>query len=174
MMNYRLHAEQLFVPVLNGFQIENDNNPQTILLASGHGYIEQLTSDGHIDDGQFEQRIDLVIKNTKDFMRSNNCENVDNSFIYYKDYNNGIFNFKLYFQDMIIPVQNEKKVIRNLLAYFVEPKMHDFYQFSLGAGPFTMPTELLKVGTVDLQSDQVTMALDKLMKQLLDNLKYKN
>ena len=174
MMNYRLHAEQLFVPVLNGFQIENDNNPQTILLASGHGYIEQLTSDGHIDDGQFEQRIDLVIKNTKDFMRSNNCENVDNSFIYYKDYNNGIFNFKLYFQDMIIPVQNEKKVIRNLLAYFVEPKMHDFYQFSLGAGPFTMTTELLKVGTVDLQSDQVTMALDKLMKQLLDNLKYKN
>ena len=52
--------------------------------------------------------------------------------------------------------------------------MDDFYQFSLGAGPFTMPTELLKVGTVDLQSDQVTMALDKLMKQLLDNLKYKN
>ena len=100
-------------------------------------------------------------------MRSNNCENVDNSFIYYKDYNNGIFNFKLYFQDMIIPAQNEKKVIRNLLAYFVEPKMHDFYQFSLGAGPFTMPTELLKVGTVDLQSDQVTMALDKLMIQLL-------
>ena len=174
MMNYRLHAEQLYVPILNGFQVENDNNPQTILLASGHGYIEQLTSDGHIYDGQFEQRIDLVIKNTKDFMRSNNCENVDNSFIYYKDYNNGIFNFKLYFQDMIIPVQNEKKVIRNLLAYFVEPKMHDFYQFSLGAGPFTMPTELLKVGTVDLQSDQVTMALDKLMTQLLDNLKYKN
>ncbi len=174
MMNCRLHAEQLFVPVLNEFRIENDNNPQTILLASGHGYIEQLTSDGHIEDGQFEQRIDLVIKNTKDFMRNNNCENVDNSFIYYKDYNNGIFNFKLYFQDMVIPAQNEKKVIRNLLAYFVEPRMHDFYQFSLGAGPFTMPTELLKIGTVDLQSDQVTMALDKLMKDLLDNLKYKN
>ena len=59
MMNYRLHAEQLFVPVLNGFQIENDNNPQTILLASGHGYIEQLTSDGHIDDGQFEIPLQL-------------------------------------------------------------------------------------------------------------------
>ncbi len=174
MMNYRLHAEQLFVPLLNGFQIENDNNPQTILLASGHGYIEQLTSDGYIDDGQFEQRIDLVIKKTKDFMRSNSCENVDNSFIHYKDYNNGIFNFKLYFQDIIIPVQNGKKVIRNLLAFFVEPKMHDFYQFSLGAGPFTMPTELLKVGMVDLQSDQVTIALDKLMMLLLNNLKYKN
>ena len=60
-MNYRMHAEQLFIPVLNGFQIENDNNPQTVLLASGHGYTEQLTSDGHIDDGQFEQRMEQLI-----------------------------------------------------------------------------------------------------------------
>ncbi len=174
MMNYRMHAEQLFIPILNDFQVENDNNPQTILLASGHGFMEQLTSDGHIDEGQFEQRIDLVIKNTKEFMKNNNCENVDNSFIYYKDYNNGVFDFKLYIQDMIIPVQNEKKVIRNFIAYFVEPKMHDFYQFSLGAGPFTIPTEQLKIGIIDLQNDQVTISLDNLMKTLLDNLKYKN
>lgn len=174
MMNYRMHAEQLFVPILNDFQVENDNNPQTILLASGHGFVEQLTSDGHIDDGQFEQRIDLVIKNTKEFMKNNNCENVDNSFIFYKEYNNGVFDFKLYIQDMIIPVQNEKKVIRNFIAYFVEPKMHDFYQFSLSAGPFTMPTEQLKIGIIDLQNDQVTISLDNLMKTLLDNLKYKN
>ncbi len=174
MMNYRLHAEQLSVPVLNDFQVQNDNNPQTVLLAAGHGYIEQLTSDGHIDDGQFEQRIELVIKNTKDFMNNNNCENVDNSFIYYKDYNNGIFNFKLFVQDIIIPVQNEKKVIRNFLAFFVEPRMHDFYQLSLGAGPFTMPTEQLKIGTITLENDQVTMSLNNLMMILLDNLKYKN
>lgn len=174
MMNYKMHAQQLYVPILNDFQIENDNNPQTILLASGHGFIEQLTSDGHINDGEFEQRIDLVITNTKQFMKNNGCENVDNSFIYYKDYNNGIFDFKLYVQDMIIPVQNEKKVIRNFLAFFVEPKMHDFYQLSLGAGPFTMPTEQLKTGTIDLQNDQVTISLDNLMKTLLDNLKYKN
>ena len=174
MMNYRMHAEQLFVPILNGFQVENDNNPQTVLLASGSGFTEQLTSDGYIEDGQFEQRIELVIKNTKEFMRNNNCENVDNSFIYYKDYNNGVFNFKLYVQDLIIPIQNEKKVIRTFNAYFVEPKMHDFYQFSLSAGPFTMPTEQLKIGTIDLQSDQVTMSLNNLMTTLLDNLKYKN
>ena len=173
-MNYRMHAEQLFIPILNDFQVENDNNPQTILLASGHGFTEQLTSDGYIGEGEFEQRIDLVIKNTKDFMKANNCENVDNSFIYYKDYNNGIFNFKLYVQDIIIPVQNEKKVIRNFIAYFVEPKMHDFYQLSLGAGPFSMPTELLKTGIIDLQNDKVTISLDNLMKNLLDNLKYKN
>ncbi len=174
MMNYRMHAEQLFIPILNGFQVENDNNPQTILLAAGYGFIEQLTSDGYIEDGQFENRIDLVIKNTKEFMKNSNCENVDNSFIFYKDYNNGVFDFKLYIQDMIIPVQNEKKVIRNFIAYFVEPKMHDFYQLSLGAGPLTMPTEQLKIGIIDLQNDQLTISLDNLMKTLLDNLKYKN
>lgn len=173
MTNYRKHAEQLFVPILKDFQVKNDNNPQTILLASGDGFMEQLTSDGYIDDGQFEQRIDLVIKNTQEFMKKNNCENIDNSFIYYKDYNNGVFDFKIYIQDMIMPVQNEKKVIRTFIAYFVEPKMHDFYQFSLGTGPFTIPTEQLKTGVIDLQNDQVTILLDNLMKTLLDNLKYR-
>lgn len=173
MMNYRMHAKQLFVPVLNDLQVENDDNPQTILLAIGHGFTEHLISDGYIDEGQFEQRIDLVIRNTKEFMKSNNWENVDNSFIYYKDYNNGVFDFKLYIQDMIIPAQNEKKVIRNFIAFFVEPRMHDFYQFNLGAGPFTMPTEFLKIGIIDLQNDQVTILLDNFMKTLLDNLKYK-
>ena len=128
MMNYKLHAEQLNIPIVNGFQVENDGNPQTILLASGHGFTEQLTSDGFIQDVDFENRINLVITNTKQFMRNNNCENVDNSFIYYKDYSNGVFNFKLYVQDIIIPIQNEKKVIRTLIAYFVEPKMNDNYQ----------------------------------------------
>lgn len=174
MMNYKLHAEQLNIPIVNGFQVENDGNPQTILLASGHGFTEQLTSDGFIQDGDFENRINLVITNTKQFMKNNNCENVDNSFIYYKDYSNGVFNFKLYVQDMIIPIQNEKKVIRTLIAYFVEPKMNDFYQMSLSVGPFTMPTEQLKIGTIDLQNDQITISLDNLMKNILDNLKYKN
>ncbi len=174
MMNYRLHAEQLSIPVLNDFQVENDNNPQTILLASGHGFTEQLVSDGYIDDGAFEQRIELVINNTKQFMKNNGCENVDNSFIYYKDYNNGVFNFKIYVSDMIIPVNHEKRIIRQFNAYFVEPKMHDFYQLSLSAGPFTLPTEQLKVGIIDLQNDQITVSLDNLMKTLLDNLKYKN
>ena len=174
MMNYKLHAEQLNIPIVNGFQVRNDGNPQTILLATGPGFTEQLTSDGFIQDGDFENRINLVITNTKQFMKNNNCENVDNSFIYYKDYNNSVFNFKLYVQDMIIPIQNEKKVIRTLIAYFVEPKMHDFYQMSLSVGPFTMPTEQLKIGTIDLQNDQVTSSLDYLMKNILDNLKYKN
>lgn len=173
MMNYREHAKQLFIPVLKDFQIKQDNNPQTIVLAAGNGFVEQLVSDGHIEDDQFGQRIELVISNTKNFMKKSGCENVDESFIYHKDYNNGVFDFKLYACDIIIPVNGEKKATRQLIAYFVEPKMHDFYQLNLSAGPFAMPTEQLKLGVIDLQNDKITALLDNMMKTIMDNLKYK-
>ena len=173
-LNYRMHAEQLSIPVLNGFQVEDDNNPQTILLASGSGFVEQLVSDGYIEDDQFEQRINLVINKTKQIMINNGYENVDNSFIYHKEYNNGTFNFKIYVCDMIIQINNEKKIVRQFSAFFVEPKMHDFYQLSLSGGPFNMSTEQLKPGVIDLQNDQITILLDNLMKTIMDNLKYKN
>ena len=173
-MNLKLHAEQLNIPIVSGFQIVNDNNPQTIVMASKGAYTEQLTSDGYIADGDFEKRINLVIENTKKFMKANNCENIDDSFIYYKDYSNGTFNYKLYFEDIIIPVQVERKIIRMIIAYFVEPRMHDFYQMSLSVGPFGMPTEILKPGVIDIENDKVTWALDKIMKDILDNLKYKS
>lgn len=173
MMNYRMHARNLFIPILDNFEVKNDDNPQTILLAKGDGVVEQLTSDGYVDESKFDERIDKVINNSKKFMKTIACQNVDNSFIYYKDYSNGIFNFKLYFCDMIIPSNAQYKVIRQLNAYFVEPIMHDFYQLSLSVGPFKYPTEDLKTGMIDLTNDSVTRSLDALMKQLMDSLKYK-
>jgi len=172
--NYRLHAENLSVPVMNGFEVLNNNNPQTILLATGHGFTEQLVSDGHIEDGEFEKRIELVITKTKDFMKANGLENVENSFIPYKEYNSEVFNYKLYVQDLIIPSNGEKSVIRNMIAFFVEPRMKDFYQLCIGVGPLKMPTEQLKIGVIDLQNDLITQSLDNIMKTLMDNLKYKN
>ena len=174
MMNYRMHAQNLFVPVLKDFEVKENNNPQMILLATGYGFIEQLVSDGYIGENEFEQRIELVINNTKEAMKRMGVQNSDTSFIYYKDYSNETFDFKLYVQDLIFQVENETKVTRNIIAFFVEPKLHDFYQFSLGAGPFTMPTEQLKVGTIDLENDQLTATLDNLTNFILDNLKYRS
>lgn len=173
-LNYRMHAEQLNIPVLNGLQVIEDKNPQIIMVATGGGYTEQLVSDGYIADGEFEKRIEDVIATTKKWMESNHFENVGNSFIKYKDYSNGVFNYKLYVQDMIIPDANGKKVIRMMIAYFVEPKMHDFYQASLSVGPLPMPTEKLKVGVIDLEHDEITAILDKAFTIYLNNLKYKN
>ena len=75
---------------------------------------------------------------------------------------------------MIIPTSEGNKISRSINAYFVEPKMHDFYQFSLSTEPLLMPTKELKPGVIDLENDKLTLALNNLMKDLLDNLKYKN
>ncbi len=170
MMNYKKHAEQLAVPILKGLERVDGGNPQTVLIAKGQGLVEQLTSDGRIEEGQFDQRIDAVIAKTKQFMKQNGCENADESFTYREDYSNGIFQFKLYSCDMLMRAGNEKKLIRQLFAYFVEPKMQDFYQLSLSAGPFSAPA----AQSDDSQNDQVPTVLNKLMKMLMDNLKYKN
>lgn len=173
-LNYKLHAEGLNIPILEGFQKQENDNPQVVLLATKSGFVEQLVSDGHINDGEFEERINFVINNTKQFMKNNGCENVDNSFMFHEDYNNETFKFKVYVCDMIIPDGTEKKVIRQFNAYFIDPKMNDFYQLSLSTGPFAFPTEQLKLGVIDLQSDQITFSLNSLMHILMNNLKYKN
>lgn len=166
-MNYKLHAEQLDIPVFNFMKREESSFPQVIVIASGNGYMEQFVSDGFIKDGEFESRINLVINNAK------KIEGIQNEFYYYKDYSNGLFDFKLYFQDIIIPINGGNKISRVLNAYFVEPKMHDFYQFSLSVGPFDMPTNLLKPGLIDVENDEITKKLSEMMKNLIDNLKYK-
>lgn len=167
--DYKSHAKQLSIPILNGFKLENNLDKQTILFAQGNGYIEQLVSDGHIENNDFEKRIDLVINNTKNFMKANNCENVENSFKFYKDYTNGIFNFKIYICDLII----QGKVLRQFISYFVEPKLQDFYQLTVSVGPFDFPTNQIKIDQIDLNNDPTTKSLDILNTLLLNNLKYK-
>lgn len=171
MTNYKLHAEQLNFPILDGFIREStDNNPQLIFAASTDGFVEQLVSDGSIGENEFEQRIELCKQNVKKFKQD---RNIEGDMYYFKDYFNGTFQFKIYVEDTIIISNNEKRVIRAFNAYFVEPKMHDFYQMTLSAGPFIMPTEILKVGVIDIENDAVTANLDRMMKTILDNLKYR-
>lgn len=172
--NYRAHATQLNVPLLMGLEVKESNNPQTILVASNNHYLEQLTSDGALKEGEFLDRINVVIDTTKHYMKDQNCENVDNSFLFYQDYNNGVFDFKIYVQDTILPVSDGKKAVRTMIAYFEEPKMHDFYQLSLAVGPFVMPTEELTLGVIDLENDATTKELERLMKLILTHLRYKD
>ena len=122
----------------------------------------------------FEQRINLVEKNTLNFMKSHSSLNNEQNLFFYKDYSNGIFNYKIYVQDFIVNVQNTTKVIRQLNAYFIEPKFNDFYQLTIASPALQMPTEILKLGVVDIASDQITQSLDNLLKLLMDNLKYKD
>ena len=171
MMNLKLHAENLVIPVINGLNVVQSNNPQTILMANSDAFIEQLTSDGPIKDDTLESRVELVINNTKSFLTS---KNVETNFMFYKDFSNGDFNFKIYVQDLIIPKDDAKNLVRNFIAYFVEPNMKDFYEFTLSYGPIIMPTEIIKNGVIDLENDEVTRSVEKMFMDLVNNLKYKN
>lgn len=173
--NLKMHANILSVPVMNGLNLENvESLPQSIFIADGHGFMEQLTSDGQMSPGEtFEDRINLVIKNTIKFMKQQNVEDPETNFFFYKEYKNEHnFTFKIYVQDMILE-NNGKKVIRQLSAFFIEPRFNDFYQLSLGTGPFTWPTQMLKIGKVDIENDEVTKNLVRILDSILSGVNYK-
>lgn len=107
-------------------------------------------------------------------MKNYSPANTENKLFYYKDYSNGVFNYKIYVLDGIIEVNNTTKVIRQFNAYFVEPKFNDFYQLTISAPAIPMPTEVLKLGIVDLDTDEITQSVNNLLTMAMDNLKYKN
>lgn len=172
--NLKKYASILDIPIMDGLSLENvESLPQSIFIATGNGFMEQLTSDGPMRQNEtFENRIELVIKNTIKFMKEQNIE-PDNNFFFYKEYKNkNNFTFKIYVQDMIFE-NNGKKVIRQLSAFFIEPRFNIFYQLSLGTGPFTWSTQILKTGLVDIENDNVTKNLMSILDSILSGVSYK-
>ncbi len=172
-MNFQLHAQGLYMPLLKGFQRLESDDPQILLLAEKDGCIEQITADGYCEDGTFNNRITEVIESTKAFMKESKCENVDNSFRFYKDYTNEIFDYKIYVCDMIVPIKDAKIITRQFIAYFVEPAVKDFYQITIASAPVTMPPEEIILDKIDLENDKVTKKIYDLMINVLDDFDYR-
>lgn len=172
-MNYKLHAEQLFVPLLKEFEVLKPNNPKTLLVAKHKAFFEQFVTDGALGNDTFEQRLELVVENVKKYMKQQGMQDPDKNYFYYKDFDNGTFKFKIYVQDMIFKQGEEEKLIRQFNAFFCEPKFNDFYQLSLSAGPFIMPTQIIKISEVDLENDRLTASLNDMFNVILENLKYR-
>ena len=170
--NYKLHADVLEIPVPKTFKIINDENAQTIILAMGDGLVQQLMSDGFIEESEFKEHINKTIEGTKEFLRKNNCEDVDNCFKYYKNYNNGTFNYEIYTCDIVTKIDNDKKITRQFVAYFYEPRMKDFYQLTLCNEPISVSSNKMLVGAIDLEKDQYTKGMETIMMKLLECLKY--
>lgn len=172
-MNFREHANQLRIPLLKDFNVIQDDSPQTIFIAEKDGYLEQITTDGYIEE-TIDERIDVIINNTKDYMLNSGCIDIDKSFKYYKDYTNNIFNYKIYVCDLIVPANDEIKVVRQFNAYFIEEKMHDFYQVSISSAPMDYPNNNLKVDMIDIENDPITKELYNKLIAVLNNLGYKS
>lgn len=163
-------ARELNIPVINGFEILKTDNTQTIFLAvDGQGFTQQLTGDSLLENETFETKINLVRDNVISFMRQNGDNDAENHYVYIKDYNNGVFNFKVYLQDLLF----QGKAIRMLTAFFYEPRKNDFYQMSISVGPFPYPTTSFTIGKFDESKEPISSLLSSMMEAVLKELRYK-
>lgn len=176
-MNLKLHAGTLYVPVLKSLELEaTTDEPQSIFIAKGGGFTEQLVADGPLREGEtVEDRIEKVIVNIKQFMASNQMVDPEKHVFFYKDFQNeNGFSFKVYVQDMIFSRDDEQKIIRMLSGFFSSnDKFNDFYQLSLSVGPFSYPTTMLKPGIVD-PDDAVTKQVITGLETIMSAIKHKH
>ena len=172
-IDYKLHAQGLNIPLLEGFQVLESDDPQIVLLAEKDGFLEQITSDGYMEEGTFDSRIELVIKTTKQFMKDTGCERVDEAFRFYKETKNNSFTFRTYVCDMIIPINDDKIVQRQFISYFFDPVINDFYQITVSSNPTTMPPKDIVLDKIDVENDIITSKLNKYMDEIIHELEYR-
>ena len=147
------------VPSFNYLTKKDRNIPQILYYATGGGYIEQLIKDGKLYNETVDQHITKVIKNAKIAMKNNKCKAIDQNFQFVEDYTTIHFSFKLYLQDIV----TEKDIlVRSLVAYFVDSKTNEFYQFSFGIGPIKLNNSSIKINQFDKNIN------DKFNKDLYD------
>ena len=172
-IDYKLHAQGLNLPLLEGFQVLESDDPQIVLLAEKDGFLEQVISDGYMEEGTFDNRIDIVINTTKQFMKDTGCERVDEAFRFYKEAKNNSFTFRTYVCDMIIPINEDKIVQRQFISYFYDPVINDFYQITVSSNPTTMPPKDIVLDKIDIENDVVTSKLNKYMDEIIQKLEYR-
>ncbi len=175
MINYRLHAEQLDIPLLKDFEVQPTMTASIILFATNPVFAETLSSFGPLDPNEtFEQSVSLInADKVKELIEASPLNN-DKSLFFYEDYTNGTFNYKVYVEDGIRVLDGKERIMRRFIAYFVEPKFNDLYQLCMASTFFEVPTRVLKLGVVDLEHDTITQGLYSMLKYLMDNLKYKD
>ena len=172
-LNKKLEASIMNVPVLEGFNPINNNASENIVFAAmtEDHYIEQLISGDYLNEGDtLESKIEDTIKETKEYMNNSNLESPSNNFIFLKELE-GTFKFKIYVQDYIMKTKTPS-AIRQLNAYFIEPRYNKFYQLSLSTGPIAIPSTIFEPGIINLENDKITRELIEMMDIILSNIKY--
>lgn len=172
-LDKKIARHLLDIPLLDNFKMAE--TPQYFFSATDGAFMEQLSAYGPMKQNEtFEQKINLVLKDELNFMKICSPANDENSIFYYKDYSNGIFDYKIYVQDLKIDIDNTTKIMRRFHAYFIEPRLNTFNQITISSPAVSMSTKTLKLGVVDLNTDQTTQNIDNLLKVVMDNLKYKS
>jgi len=180
-MNTLINFNSLAVPVLDDFIVVKKNltdpSNRIIFVAIKNNTLEQFLGDGILGKNEsFEGHITGVIEEIKDQVKDNPLyEGNDDYLIYYKNYDNGLFDFKVYVQDILAGTPDKIKFARQMSAFFVEPKGNEFYQISMAAGQYYKSNKFKLLKDVkDIEKDEINMGLEKALKIIMDNITYRD
>ena len=162
-MNLKMHARKLDIKVPNQMAISYPDDTQTIFIGQAGPIVEQLVADGPINNQTIEQRIEIVISTTNNFLQ---MQNISSNFKFYEDYKTNLFDFKVYVQDMDIG----PRLSRSFNAYFIEPTFKDFYQFSVSV-ILDKPVTKLKIDRIDVENDPITKIIYEYCVYFMNTLK---
>ena len=162
-MNLKMHARILNVMIPTQMTISYPNDAQTIFIGQTGPIVEQLVADGPINNQTIEQRIEIVISTTNNFLQ---MQNISSVFKFYEDYKTNLFDFKVYVQDMDMG----PRLSRSFNVYFIEPTFRDFYQFSVSV-ILDKPVTKLKMDCIDVENDPITKIIYDYFKYFMDTLK---
>ena len=174
-INKQKEVDILSVPIVDDFRLEIIHSNNIIFHAVGTDKSsETLICDGKLNnDESFEDRLQKVISETIEANINNGIENSEKSVYFYTKIIDTL-EFYIYFIDYIKLVGSQKRVIRQINAYFLEPVYNNFYQLSLNTAPFLLPTKIMKIGeNFDLDKDSITKSLVNTLMKIIKNIEYK-
>ena len=171
--NSLINVMDLTIPVLDGF-VEQQNiklNSKHIFVATKDGALEQFLTDGELlDDEDFEGRVEKVLNGIRREVRNNPLYANNGRYVdFYKFHKNTLFNFKIYVQDILI---DKEHFVRQMNAYFLEPKSKEFCQLSLSIGQYLKSEYKLLREIDDYSEDVLIKNLEEAMTIIMDNIVY--
>lgn len=171
--NSIINVQDLSIPVLDDFVIQQNIKVDSkfIFVATKDGAIEQFLTDGQlIDDEDFEDRIEKVLNGIRREVRNNPLYKGNGRYIdFYKFHKTKLFNFKIYVQDILI---DKDHFVRQMNAYFIEPKSKEFCQLSLAIGQYLKSEYKLLREIDDYNNDILIKTLEEAMILIMDNIVY--
>ncbi len=175
------NVNRLLIPILEGFQIVKQDifskDSNQFFVAVKNNTIEQFQTDGMLDEKEsFEQRVEKVIKQMKDSVKGNELYDGYKDFIvYYKNYDNNFFDFKIYIQDILVGTKEDLKFIRQINAFFVEGIGNEFCHLSMAAGQYKVSDKFKLLKDIkEYNKDEIIKGLEDGLKVVLDNIIYRD
>lgn len=147
------------IPILDGYSLV-DNPVKALFVAKAEdNSTEQYIEEGKLRDNEsYSERLQNIIQTQESLQESHNFQK--SPFLFIKDYETDILKFKIYLQDNV----REGQCIRQLNAYFLDPKSNFIYQIVLSAPPLNIK---------DI-NDNVLKNIYRRLSTILNNIKYNN